>query len=311
MYPNLDDQTFGTEDDTSKVIESNQALLKDENEKRHDKNKTMMAEKLINRAINKTFPFSMKLGQDDHFKSKTFKEDPLEFDTDEDQEKPLESEEGTKSKNILTNGSSKPNYCGICKKSFKFPCVLKSHYKSTHQNIKEFDCKFKDCNKSFSSMHAITRHVKDVHYRIKNFKCESCDKLFCQKSQLQAHMKSIHVAAINSLANSKDDPNFCDSCDKTFSTSGNLKTHIKNVHNADNQKNYPIIKDLMYNCGSCDKSFFQKTQLREHIKSIHNQLIINHFCDRCNKSFSYSGHLKNHIANVHEKPPSFATMNFI
>ena len=101
-----------------------------------------MAEKLINRAINKTFPFSMKLGQDDHFKSKTFKEDPLEFDTDEDQEKPLESEEGTKSKNILTNGSSKPNYCGICKKSFKFPCVLKSHYKSTHQNIKEFDFQY-------------------------------------------------------------------------------------------------------------------------------------------------------------------------
>ena len=263
----------------------------------------------------------------DDFQSKTFKEELLNLDD----EQPFKSEEGTPKK-IVSNSQdnsmniaenidfdqkagpdtisklgSKQSYCNICNKTFKFPCVFKNHYKTTHQNIKEFDCKFVNCSKSFSSMHKITRHVKDVHYRIKNFKCDSCDKAFCQKSQLQAHIKSIHVAAINLLANSKD-PNFCDSCDKAFSTSGNLKTHIKNVHNAD-QKNYPIIKDLLYKCDSCGKSFFQKNQLKEHIKSIHNGLK-GHVCDSCNKSFSHSGNLKNHIANVHEKLSSFATMNF-
>ena len=79
----------------------------------------------------------------------------------------------------------------------------------------------------------------------KKFACEICNKEYCTKSKLTAHIKSIHEAKGESVPHgSQLNPNprtnksihegkkpfECDKCDSTFTRKHGLKYHLEIVH---------------------------------------------------------------------------------
>jgi hypothetical protein len=145
---------------------------------------------------------------------------------------------------------------------------------------KKFNCD--QCEKSFGHKSNLNKHVKTVHLKQKNFKCEHCEKSFGQKGHLKVHIKTIHL----------NQKNFhCDQCDISFGQKGNLKAHNTSVHL--NQKNF--------HCDHCDYSCGRKGNLNKHVKTIHlKQKTFK--CEHCDYSCGEKGNLNRHVETIHLNP---------
>ena len=111
-----------------------------------------------------------------------------------------------------------------------------------------------------------------MHLNTRQFKCDTCDMVFKDKQQLNAHVKSLHE---------RTDLIKCDQ-----SISG-LYYH-KKVH-----------ENTTYNCDNCDKTYKTTSGLKQHQNAEHEFVEIT--CEECDKKFRNNRLLKIHIKNTHKR----------
>ena len=150
---------------------------------------------------------------------------------------------------------------------------------------KEFECK--DCKKCFPRKTNLQQHIKAVHLKIKDNFCpyDDCDFSTSDKSCIQQHIKAVHLKI-------KDIICTYDNCDFSSCFKKNLQQHIKAVHLK--------IKDNFCPYDDCDFSSCNKGDLQKHIKAVHLKIKDN-ICtyDNCDYSSSDKRNLHTHIESVH------------
>uniref|UniRef100_A0A4W5Q0W4 C2H2-type domain-containing protein n=1 Tax=Hucho hucho TaxID=62062 RepID=A0A4W5Q0W4_9TELE len=119
--------------------------------------------------------------------------------------------------------------------------------------------------------------------------CTQCGAVFCELSQLEAHMPSHTVPHSGDTSHRQI---ICTVCWKSFTSTSYLKVH---------QRSHT--KEKPFHCGVCGKSFSYSGKFREH-QRIHTGERP-YRCHVCGKRFNQSAHLKAHL-RVHtgEKPYS-------
>ena len=79
--------------------------------------------------------------------------------------------------------------CPHCDKVFSSLDNMKSHIKSTHEKIYEFECKH--CSKKLASAKTLKGHILQCHPKEKSV-CLQCGKVFSSPGNLTGHVKSAH-----------------------------------------------------------------------------------------------------------------------
>ena len=187
---------------------------------------------------------------------------------------------GEISRIILLNLSNETWFLGTgkiytchCGRVFSHSSSYSHHVKSTHGNVKNFECQH--CTKSFLELWKLKNHIKIQHDKQKDIPCTSkvlnfqpvnflnlhcyyldllCNKMFSTNRQLKIHMK-FH----------EPPRHICDypDCKKEFYAADKLLAHHK-FHN--NQKDHK--------CHLCDKCYFHKTNLNKHFRQSHPKIWI-------------------------------------
>ncbi|XP_064833601.1 zinc finger protein 180-like [Oncorhynchus masou masou] len=137
--------------------------------------------------------------------------------------------------------------------------------------------------------------------------CTQCGAVFCELSQLKAHMlshtephsgdtshrqilctvcwksfTSTSYLKVHLCSHTKDKPFHCGVCGKSFSYSGRLKEHQR-IHTGERP----------YRCHVCGKRFNQSVHLKTHLRVHTGEKPYS--CPVCGKGFSQSSHIKGHL----------------
>ncbi|CAK8676218.1 unnamed protein product [Clavelina lepadiformis] len=161
-----------------------------------------------------------------------------------------------------------PHICNECGKSFMKPNLLNAHMKNVHgttnsiasnSNVtntqfslqlpdagKQYACT--DCDKVFKLPLYLKQHMLSSHD--KPHKCEECGKGFGRRSDLNRHMRGVHM---------RERPHCCNKCGWTFAEAGNLKHHMLAVHS----------KEKNFRCSVCSKCFSISSYLKTHMVRVH------------------------------------------
>ncbi|CAG0880204.1 unnamed protein product [Cyprideis torosa] len=118
-------------------------------------------------------------------------------------------------------------------------------------------------------------------------RCTSCDTLFNDCYQLDAHLVESHGYTANQYS--------CDHCNRSFSWKPNLLQHEIQEHgNPSGAK---------FSCENCGKIFSDPSNLQRHIRSQHSGAR-SHACPECGKTFATSSGLKQHT-HIHSSIKPF------
>ena len=110
--------------------------------------------------------------------------------------------------------------CLECGKRFGQKITMTNHYKTVHEEKKQYKCSV--CGVQFSQNSHLARHTKTVHDRIRAFKCEHCNQSFGEAGNRKKHMEIVH-------SNIRYPCTWQDCTHKAF-TKTNLKYHIRRAH---------------------------------------------------------------------------------
>jgi len=76
--------------------------------------------------------------------------------------------------------------CPSCSQGFKSIGNMKRHYKSVHEKVKDFECRF--CSRRFANSQSVKQH-EWIHTGEKPFECKTCGNRFRQVAALIRHQK--------------------------------------------------------------------------------------------------------------------------
>ena len=163
--------------------------------------------------------------------------------------------------------------CDHCAETFLDKYGLKKHLYISHNDLKGSKVCTK-CKLPYSHRHrCITKPTR--------YNCDLCEKSFCDKKKLQAHILGDHE---------KRKDYKCEYCDKAFACDFQRKNHIRQVH--DN-----------VNCDMCKKTLSCEYELRRHMVFVHQETKGAFLCDICPKKVFFSQdkfrfHMKQSHPNV-------------
>jgi KRAB domain-containing zinc finger protein len=190
-----------------------------------------------------------------------------------------------------------PFQCTKCPKHYWTKYFLKAHMKSSHGEVKRYQCYF--CSLATSEKSNLFQHMPK-HTMEKPFKCQYCFQSFKWQRSLTMHQdnKSCH------LKQTYPSLSPCYFCGKAFSTHLDLKVHMKRVH----------LKESSRLCNLCCKYFSSTSAINHHIRTVH-LLERNHKCQLCLTKFGSTEDLNRHTQRVHtkEKPYNcyFCSKSFV
>lgn len=177
--------------------------------------------------------------------------------------------------------------------------------KPIHTLCKPVVCSY--CQKTFRKLSLLKNHER-LHTGEKPYSCTKCSKTYSGKSDLNYHMKKIHLGINPHLG-----PHTCSQCQKCFSTKGTLRAHAR-LHTGENTfvcpqcgKEFAIKSRLdkhlyvhseerRFSCHLCSNSFKHKAALDNHVK-VHDDVKA-YLCNKCGKSFRYKGNLTQHTTKL-------------
>ena len=182
--------------------------------------------------------------------------------------------------------------CLICEREFKSERNLAIHTNSEHEGIDTFEQSGDN-----EQLPLNKKKVEEVPEGFK-FPCDKCPHQAKTRSNLKAHIRSVHdkVDLSNQNRNLKTHIGTvhkklqypCNQCEKQFKTKGSMKRHIESVH-----------EKVRYPCNQCDYKATRQGHLKTHIKSVHEN--IKYPCNQCEYKATQQSSLKNHVKSVHEK----------
>uniref|UniRef100_A0A1B0DF01 C2H2-type domain-containing protein n=1 Tax=Phlebotomus papatasi TaxID=29031 RepID=A0A1B0DF01_PHLPP len=112
--------------------------------------------------------------------------------------------------------------CQICGKKVSRETTLKDHLKIHLRTEHAFKCHFQGCGKTFTSEKFLNRHINDRHSS-RRYKCDNCETVYKDKSQLQIHIRRIHLK--------ENAPWNCNMCQRSFWIKRDFRIHMKKHHN--------------------------------------------------------------------------------
>ncbi|XP_061088691.1 zinc finger protein 271-like [Conger conger] len=153
--------------------------------------------------------------------------------------------------------------------------------KTIPKNKGEKPHKCMQCEKCFCKKSDLNAHLR-IHTGEKPYKCTQCEKCFCRKSDLNTHLR-IHTG---------EKPYKCTLCGKYFSHTSGLKCH-KMVHTGEKP----------YKCPQCEKCFSKISHLNIHQRIHTGEKPFK--CTQCGKCFSHRTGFNCHLmSHTGEKPYS-------
>ncbi|XP_047740916.1 zinc finger protein 85-like isoform X2 [Hyalella azteca] len=151
----------------------------------------------------------------------------------------------------------------------------------TSTNLIEKPYKCSDCSYAATSKSNLNSHIKSVHLKIKPYKCDLCAYAAVNKAHLFHHIAVVH----QKLRRYK-----CHECAYAAAVKSNLTHHVKAVH----------LKLKPFKCDECDSYFSLKGNLKSHISRVHLK-DKPHSCPHCCYSYESKAGLARHVASVHLK----------
>ena len=136
-------------------------------------------------------------------------------------------------------------------KCFLFNLISQTQNKVEYQNSKTHTNKMKNSQeiKENQFISVLKKAVKKQK-RENVTKCYICEAFFIEKTNLLAHISSVHQGK---------KPHKCSICDYNCSWKEHLTTHISSIHEGKKP----------FKCSICDYNCSQKGTLRKHMTSVH------------------------------------------
>jgi len=164
--------------------------------------------------------------------------------------------------------------CDKCNYSCSNSTNMKRHVQLVHLKKTE---RCPKCNIEVRQGH-VKRHIQRIHMNINTISCPVCMYSTYLRSNLQNHIKAVHL-------NVKEK---CEQCGKQVNFGG-LASHVKTVH----------MKIKKYKCSHCTHSTTTAQNLDKHVKMIH--LREKESCKLCKVELANKQSLKRHLRLVHQK----------
>ena len=128
----------------------------------------------------------------------------------------------------------------------------------------------------------------------KSFVCEYCSQTFADEAQMNDHISTIHLQAIEHR---------CDQCGKMLGSALTLRIHQRQLHEHSCQQT----------CDGCGRQFTRLDGLIEHLTCSHPHLLPDKYrrrlddlvCKDCDFTFSRPSSLKRHMEVRHGGEPKY------
>lgn len=226
-----------------------------------------------------------------------------------------------------------------CGQRFNRPCRLESH-KRTHTKERPFACDREGCGRTFPRKDHLQRHITHFHAELarshvcdwdgcgktftsngrlqrhkeiheSKFYCTSyppCKEAFRKQKTLDAHIKTIHLAAKAYPCTFVDSSGIA--CSYGYLTEASLRRHVSNAHG--NRETHRFYCMLCYTPGTESElsqvanddtmpkeplSFSTATELHAHGLAVHPPT-----CSACGQVFKNKWSLDNHFKVLHTNP---------
>ena len=220
---------------------------------------------------------------------------------------------------------SNSSYCSLCRKQFKFACLLVTHKNKWHKNEMglfdeqlrttmdpQFSCGI--CSESFITQNILTYHMRRQHSkeeRRKPRKCSQCNEEFVwtfnRERKMKFHVRKVHKEGkrertLKPEFISSPSDCFCKLCRKQFQYAFQFAKHKKNWHSNEidlfNLDTSSL--ECRFNCDVCAESFATQNILNYHTRTKHTKDLRSNFCKLCRHQFKYTCLLVSHKQKWHE-----------
>lgn len=164
-------------------------------------------------------------------------------------------------------GSKKQSFekvlCPHCGTIITKSC-LKAHISKVHLKEKNFACT--DCGKKFQTKTYLRYHIAYHHSDgAKPFQCDRCPQRYPTKLAVYKHLTFKHMDKRQNFKRK------CGICSKAFISNSDLNRHLKRMH-VPGEVDDGIRADAvtnMFHCTFCNHQFSGKTMLKRHLNKFH------------------------------------------